>query len=107
MTVYAANLKFDRANKTSIAKSMFNYFLAQYESAIRQQVIGNAELSSMNAANTEFQRHDDFGGGFSNNPYSDAQIKHKEQTLEELDEQVKDAEAIIKFMRDRFLFGLV
>lgn len=86
---------------------MFNYFLEQYADVTRRQVVCEAELASMRAANEEFNKHDDFGGGFSQDPFSSATIKHKEEEIIRIAEEVKDAHAILIFMRDRFLEGMI
>jgi len=107
MMIFPVNLEFDRTDKKSIAKTLFNYFLAQYADTTRRQVIGGAELASMRVANEEYRKHEEFGGGWSNDPYSDLQIKNKEVIIKRLSEEVADAQAIINFMRDRFLEGMI
>jgi hypothetical protein len=107
MNIHAAQLMFNRENNVSIAKAMFNYFLAQYADSISRKVVAEADVAAMRAANTEYQKHDDAIGFGGRPPWNDLQIKHKEQQLAYIAEEVKDAESIIKFMRDRFLFGMI
>jgi len=111
MTVYSANLVFKRDDNISIAKVIFDYFLAQYADAIRRQKTCGATLASFHAANQGYQEKMDGEGmgvgGWYNLPYNDSIIKIKNEELARIDEEVKDAEAIVKFMRNRFLAGMV
>jgi hypothetical protein len=107
MILNSAHFTFDRTKNVSIAKAMFNYFLAQYEDAIRRHVIAGADVAAMRAANTEYQKHDDAIGFGGRPPWNDLQIQRKEKEFADIGEEVKDAESIIKFMRDRFLFGMI
>lgn len=107
MMINAANLEFDRTNNKSIAKTMFNYFLSQYAEATRRQVIGESELKAMHIANAEFNKNSEFGGGFSRDPYSSDHIRNKEEMNKLITEEVQDAHAIMIFLRDRLLEGMV
>lgn len=108
MTVYAANLKFNRTDPKSMAQTLFNYFLAQYGDIIRCQCRSEAELAAMIAANEAYNKHEDSFGGFGGiPPWNDQQLKLKRENIEREAEEVKDSEAMIKFLRDRFLVGLL
>lgn len=108
MTVYAALLKFNRTDPKSMAQTLFNYFLAQYEDTIRVQCREEAELAGMIAANKAYEQHEDNCGGFGGMPpWSNQQLELKRKHIEEYDAQVKDANAMVKFLRDRFLVGLL
>lgn len=101
MQIYAANLSFDRKSEVSISKTMFNYFLAQYADAVSRKVTRQADVAAMRAANLAYQQHDDAIGFGGRLPWNDLQIKRKEQELEGIIEEVKDAEALVNFIRDR------
>jgi cation transport regulator ChaB len=112
MNVFAANLKFNALNDQTIAKVIFNYFLAQYTDVVKRNCHASATLSAMKAANKAYEedyRRNDMGvGGFmTGQPYTSHKIQYAEEDLKKVIEEMKEAEAVIQFLRDRFLAGVL
>lgn len=104
MIINATQLKFDRSNEVSISKVMFNFFLETYKETIRMNTYAIADLSVCRAANAEYLSK---AFGIDDRlPYNSAQIEYKKQQVITMEEEMKDAEAIVKFLRDKFLKGL-
>jgi hypothetical protein len=109
MIIQAAHLEFKSFEPRSMAEVIFNYFLLQYKNAIRNECSEEAKLASMISGNKAYDERmkEEFGGGFSQPPYSDNLIQIQKHALDDSKKAVIEAEAIIKFLRNRFFEGLL
>lgn len=91
-----------------LAKTIWDFFLFQYETAVRDDIGVRCELDSYSAANESAKREwakDDYNvGGFGPpEPYSSAVINNKKREADEAKRNLLEAKALLNFIRDRFI----
>lgn len=94
------------ADPKDVATAIFDFFQWQYNQAREEHVNRNCELNAWHAANqaakAEYERENDFGWG-PKLPYSEAQLKLKEEEVKTAQRHLNEARLFLNFIRDRFV----
>lgn len=88
------------------ARVVFDFFVWQYETAIRNEIAArcdfNAAVDANRAAEQAYKDENQLGFG-SRLPYSEHVLKMKEYDAKKALKNREDAKKLLDFMRDRFL----
>lgn len=93
------------ADPKDVATAIFDFFQWQYNQAREEHVNLNCELNAFRAANTAAEReYRDSGDlGWARLPYTEAQIKLKEEQVKTAHHSLNEARLFLNFIRDRFV----
>jgi hypothetical protein len=90
-----------------LAKSIWNFFLFQYDVARREEINTRHEyecaVSANRNAREDYTREADPGFGMWEPPYSEFCIENKKREMEQSAKNFDDAKALMNFIRDRFV----
>lgn len=96
-----------------VATEIFNFFLWQYEEASNDAINARCEKEAFKSANiaagAAYRNDPEYTGlGWGPKlPYTEYQLKRKEEESERAEKNVKDHKTILNFIRDRFVDGFV
>ena len=92
-----------------VAKVLFDFFVYQYETAVRMDISAkcdyNAAVSANYAAKQHYKNDSDYNslGWGPKLPYGEYALNKKKEDADEAAKQRADAKIFLDFMRDRFL----
>lgn len=90
-----------------LAKSIWNFFLFQYDCARREEINTRNEhdafVSANKRAQEDYHREADPGFGMFEPPYSEHTIKNQEEEMIRAAKNLADSKALMNFIRDRFV----
>jgi len=94
------------ADPKDVATAIFDFFQWQYNQARDEYENRNAELNAWHAANhaaqVEYEQSGTLGWG-AKLPYSEAQMKAKEEEVKKAHHSLNEARLFLNFIRDRFV----
>lgn len=98
----------DPNSKAGIAETIFDFFVWQYEQAIREEISARCEYNACVAANEaaqrEFATNPDWGGGMGPTlPYQKHYIELKEKEAAVAKKNLAEAKILVKFITTEFL----
>jgi cation transport regulator ChaB len=97
------------ADDKAVAKVILNFFLYQYQRALEAKINNQQELKAFRAANVaareEYNKDDEMSGlGWDRRfPYTEAQIKNKEEEVKQAERQYAEMARVLEFVKDRFV----
>lgn len=93
-------------DQKELAKAIWDFYLWQYETALRDEIELRSELeaykSANRAASDEYRRNNELGWGPPEH-YSSIVIENKKIDAENAKQNLHEAKALLNFVRDRFL----
>jgi hypothetical protein len=98
----------DPNDKAGLAKVVFDFFLWQYEQAIREEISArcnyNACVAANEAAQREFATNPDWGGGMGASlPYQKHYVELKEREASQTKKSLAEAKILLNFVKDELL----
>lgn len=105
MNIKSINIDFSYTDE-NIAKAIFDIFFYQYSEALSAEISNRHNLSASEAANKSYEeewKKQDGLGWCSNHPFSNSDIEYKKSEVKKSEKNLKDAKALMLFVRDRFL----
>lgn len=94
------------ADPKDVATAIFDFFQWQYNQTREEQINRNCELAAWRAANhaaEETYRNSGELGWGPKLPYSEAQLKLKEEEVTRANHHLNEARLFLNFIRDRFV----
>lgn len=97
------------ADDKAVAKVILNFFLYQYQRALEGKINTQQELKAFRSANAaareEYNKDNEMSGlGWDRRlPYSEAQIKNKEEEAKQAEIRYAEMARVLEFVKDRFV----
>lgn len=106
MTFHLVNGTLKEFSDKEVAKFILDFFLYQFNTAKEEEINARHELNAWKAANVaaqaEWERDNDLGWG-AKLPYTQYQLEMKEKECNQKKHSLKEAGAVLEFIKTRFV----
>ena len=109
MIIQEQEVQFNPDDPKNMAQALFNIFLYTYTNAIASKIYIESKIVAMKAANKAYEDECSKHGpiGFCmNHPFTDEILQQKQKELDFVNINLIESQAMMLFIRDRFLEGI-